>query len=303
MYPTPCDTTLGKYLAGLRKRKGIAQKQLARLLGLKGTAPIVAIEKDRRHPTVKTIEQWISAVDASPVERHLALGKAGYIPNTQLASLDEIIRVINPIAEQLRRSSYPSYIIDFRQNLWAINSVTKAVIGNAEVSALLRMRANLFDCLFNSRLGIRTPQRNILQVETDQIQRVKALNVFRQHEPFYCAYPEYMRGRLELPDEDYDRFARAWRDTPPEPDMEALSLSRLVWNMETPEGQIIYFEVIPEVILGLNNLFFIATHQPYDHPEHPQNQALAEQYLQHFRTGEAPCYRLWDLVDRTLLPA
>jgi hypothetical protein len=51
----------------------------------------------------------------------------------------------------------------------------------------------------------------MLAAEVEQVRRFKVLNINRQHEPFYRAYPECMKGRLGLPDADYERFGLFYR--------------------------------------------------------------------------------------------
>lgn len=264
MYPNSCDTTLGEYLARLRKRKGIAQKHLAGIWGLKGTAPIVAIEKNCRHPTVKTIEQWIQAVEASPIELQIALGIAGYIPITTLPPLEEIISKLTHLLEDLGARNYPAYIVDYRLTLWAANDLTDAITGKSTIKWLMSHHANLFDVFFNTGLGIFGDSPSHMQTKTEQVRRFKQLNIMRQHEPFFCAYPDCMRERLNISKEDYKTFERIWNDTVLSVSSSQPSSSGLQWSMTTSEGTELYFHTVPEVIVSLSN-FFIATHLPY-HP-------------------------------------
>lgn len=293
----PCDESLGEFLAKLRRRKGISQKKLAELLKWKGTAPIVSIEKGRRKPSPETLIDWVDALKGSDLDRHFALGLAGYLPNTQLPPLATIIEHLARFALTFRDQKYPCYIVDYQLTLWVINPLTKALMGDLHPGELLARHVNLFDVFFNGRLGIPIYATASYELKARQIERFKVLNIHRHHEPFFCAYPEYMRGRLDLSDADYAQFEQAWHNT----SVETASQPNvgLVWSLpaQKKNGAPLYFETVPQPIFALNNCFVMATHQPYNNPDDPENVKRVEGYLDRFRPADDPSFTLWESSD------
>lgn len=293
----PCDEPLGEFLAKLRRRKGIPQKTLAELLEWKGTAPIVEIEKGRRRPSPETIIQWVNALKGTDLDRHFALGLAGYLPNTQFPPLATIIEHLTQLAFTFRDQKYPAYIIDYHLTLWVINPLTVALTGKLHPRDLLARHVNLFDVFFNGRLGIPVYETSSFELKARQIERFKVLNIQRHHEPFFCAYPECMKGRLDLPDADYAEFEKAWRSTSSE--TAAQPNIGLVWSLppQQKRGAPLYFETVPQPIFTLNNCFVMATHRPYNHPNDPENVGRVEAYLDSFRPIDEPNFTLWEDGD------
>lgn len=294
--PPPADNALGVYLARLRRRKGVSQLNLAHGMGWRGTSPIVEIEAGRRRPDAETIKRWVAVLGWGVVEETHALGLGRYIAHTTFPHLAQISRVLDAMADNIRRIPYPAYVVDYNVNLWLINEATHAITGRTHPVELLRQHANLFDVLFNSRLDVRSRHHSILNTEREQIRRFKQLNIFRQHEPYYLAYPEYMRGRLDLPDEDYQRFAGIWNEISVDT-VNPTSTVGLVWSWRLPDESLVYFQVYPGLMIDLMNIFLLVVQQPYDHPDYPDNRARIDEYLKEFRERDMPVHKLWEIGD------
>lgn len=291
-----CDETLGEFLAKLRRRKGIPQKQLAERLEWKGTAPIVKIEKGQRRPSPETIIQWVNALGGTDLDRHFALGLAGYLPNTQFPPLSTIIDHLSKLADTFRDQKYACYVIDHHLTLWVINPLTASITGDIHPTELLAKHVNLFDVFFNGRLNIPIYATSSYALKCQQVERFKLLNIHRHHEPFFCAYPDCMRGRLDLSEADYKEFEAAWHDTSVE--TVAQSYVGLVWSLpQTEKHPQLYFETVPQPIFALNNCFVMATHHPFKNPDDADNAERVERYLDTFRPSNEPCHVLWECSD------
>lgn len=293
----PSPEHIGVLLRSIRLRKRIGMRSLAQQMGWGGNTPIIRIEKGQSHPDLTTLERWLDSLDASASERYLAIGLAGYLSHTIWPSLKEIKVVIGEYAQGLSEHPYPAYIVDYGLNVWAINDLTRSITGSNTPENLLRQQIDLFDCFYNSTLNIPVGQHDRLQSSREQIRRFKVLNIQRQHEPFYRAYPNCFRDHPGITEADYARFEADWcrvtvQDPPRRPETNGL-----IWVLQLPDHTELYIQTLPQFIMGLNGCFMMTSHQPYDHPALPDNRLRAENYFRRFRGVDKHTHLLWEYSD------
>lgn len=303
----PPITHVGDYLRMIRKRKGITLRTVNGKMGWKHNVPASRVELHHHDIDEDTLNRWMDALAMTPSERGRALGLAGHLPTTRYPTLAEIKKHITPLLTTLAEHPYPAYIVDYGLNLWAINALTAAITGLNTPESLLKIGISMFDCFYNSALGIPVGIYDRFDSAREQIRRFKALHVQRQHEPFYRAYPEVMRGRYGISATDYAYFASAWcaisADDPPN----VAASQGLVWALrgKGSDGRDLIFHTLPQPILVLNSLFYISYHHPYDHPDYPLNRQYIDHYLTAFRAKarDTPTATLWDHGDPAMVMA
>ncbi|MCS7072816.1 MAG: hypothetical protein NZM00_15025, partial [Anaerolinea sp.] len=200
-----------------------------------------------------TIEQLAQALNLSYLDKFYMYGLAGKIPPLPLPSFEEVTRILDPLVPGIEAWPYPAYILDkLHFRFWAVNaSAIAAIGGRARVNELVN--CTVFQLLFCPRYRITDLFGNDLEtVQRAQIRYYKTLNVWVRHEAYYMEYPERLRDRDGLTEEEYAVFERLWNETFP------YSVNP---NGSRPHIQIsaaaIPFDLVPTPILDLNNLFYI----------------------------------------------
>ncbi|MBK8030968.1 MAG: helix-turn-helix transcriptional regulator [Chloroflexi bacterium] len=293
-------TTFGTALRAFRQREGIGIFDLAARLGWKGTGPVIELEKGRRLPRPSTIDRLGAALRLTPSDIAYLRGLAGYGNITRLPPKEQIIAVLETVAEQVRDYQFPLYITDFRGLYWLINENEITLHGTdySTLEASMRSYLTVFDAIFDSRLDVRGRLVNCDQIEQEHVFRFKARNAFRRHEPFYDEYPDAMSARL-LP-EDYAHFRAVWDQVVLE-----LSPNKLLFpfgNMQhgsvdltisVTDKQVFNFQRVEQQILHVDGLFDLIYYRPVGTGV---EQDATYAYFAAHRPILAQL-RLWELVD------
>jgi len=292
---------LGQKLLKARQRTGLSQFALAVCMGWQGTAPIISIEKGRRLPNPRTIERLADCLNIDEPDRSFLHGIAGYMPIRRLPRLENVKRVLAPVAEELRNYPYPAYILDYQFAFWAINPATAALIGGNPdaISGLLRSFVSIFDIVFDSRLGIRSSLRNLETLDLDQIRRFKFDNLLRRHEPFYLRFLPKMEARLA--GEDYQGLLRAWESV--KTDVQIAPRKGYGGNRAyvefSPDGEtVLKWELTIELIVNLPTYFDLVRYSPVAEGD---NEARCREFCSSFIATDVSDLNLWEVTDPTAL--
>jgi hypothetical protein len=283
---------LGEALRGFRenaKPKKITQFRLANLMQWEGTAPIIEIEKGRRHPRPETLNALGEALQLSPADIAYLHGLAGYREITQMPATEQIKRVLSAVEYDIAQRLYPVYVLDYRFQHWMVNTATATLIGGSvELLRYLMQRGiHGFIVVFDSRLPIRQFFPEPEAIELERMFRFKSHNLYRRHEPFYLAYPDCMKSEL-LP-EDYVRFEKTWH--------EVQIGSEAVFPVH-PEVQIclgqelFLFHIHMVELLHLDRLIYVAYYEPKD--DMSGNRERCEAYFRKHNPTEKSCIHAWD---------
>lgn len=294
---------VGEELHRLRQRRGISQFDLAVCMEWKGTNPVIQIEKGRRVPQPDTIERLANCLGLNYLEVHYLNGLAGYIPPTRLPPKEQVTGTLDYVAGVIADYPYPAYVIDYQFRLWLANPAT-AMWVEGDVDRLRDLMArplNVFDIIFDSRLGFRAQIESPEQTDRDQVFRFKATNAFRQHESFFRSLPGRMNSWLPA---DYVHFARIWHafDINAPAGMGPAHLAAFYARIErgdltalTLDGPVA-FHLQVESILHLGDLFVLVMFAPVISAHVPGNQTRAEAFSRRYARAEQ-IMRLWDLID------
>jgi hypothetical protein len=283
---------LGEVLRSFRERaepKKITQFRLANLMQWEGTAPIIEIEKGRRHPRPETLNALGEALQLSPADIAYLHGLAGYRELTQMPALDQIKRVLSAIEFEIVQRIYPVYVLDYLFQHWMVNTATATLIGGSvELLRFLMQRGiHGFTVVFDSRLPIRQFFPEPEATERERMFRFKSHNLYRRHEPFYLAYPDCMKSEL-LP-EDYSRFEKTWHE---------VQISKDAVFPVHPEVQIclgkelFIFHIHMVELLHLDRLIYVAYYEPKD--DGKWNRERCEAYFLKHNPIEKSCIHAWD---------
>jgi hypothetical protein len=204
----------------------------------------------------------------------------------------QTIDLLTPIADTiLCAHPYPAYVVDFRNDIWACNASTRIFFESQRefVDAVSRP-ANLFHFLFDSRLSVMRTFEGLEEAQAFQIAVFKALNVRRQHEPFYRDFPAWV-GQHLLP-EDAATFARIWAEQHAhEIDDGVLYATRLTFHLHAMPP--ITFQLKSEYVFNFDNIFAVIRYEPDDSP--PGSSDRADALCRPLRP--APPLKLWELRD------
>jgi transcriptional regulator with XRE-family HTH domain len=299
--------SIGEALRRFRQRKGISQFDLAVAMGWKGTNPVIQIEKGRRLPRPDTIERLGVCLGLSYVEVHYLNGLGGYVPPTRLPPQDHVIRTLDQLAGHLARVPYPAAVLDYQYRCWVINPAGLILIDGdpATGRAILARPLDVLQIVFDSRLAIRARIADLENTEKEMTFSFKAINSFRQHEPFFRSLPE--RHAAVLTAEDYQHFARVWRavDLSSVERFDALQVADFYARMEEgdirlrfPECEVVCY-IRREAILHLGDLFQVMTFLPLDPSAHPDNRARAEAIFERYTPTLDDSLKVWELLDVT----
>ncbi|MBK8031329.1 MAG: helix-turn-helix transcriptional regulator [Chloroflexi bacterium] len=169
-------TTFGTALRAFRQREGIGIFDLAARLGWKGTGPVIELEKGRRLPRPSTIDRLGAALHLTPSDIAYLRGLAGYGNITRLPPKEQIIAVLEAVAEQVHDYQFPLYITDFRGLYWLINEneITLHDTGYSSLEASMRHDLTVFDAIFDSKRSTPSTLTPWLRGCCPQITRISA---------------------------------------------------------------------------------------------------------------------------------
>ncbi len=228
-------------------------------------------------------------------------GLAGYIKPTPLPTKQQITSILEVYYQEIQRHPYPAIIIDYRNNLWAINPAAAVFVGSYEVAAnLLKERMfNLFELFFNTRY-FGPDIAEIDGLHRRQIILFLMTNLYRRHEPFWQRYPKCWDGQLTPP--DYRRFEIMWNDVCAKYLDSFTSSERFVREVtkysyvtfQTPTGIPIQFKVMAETPSYFYNNFFQVLYYVLDNDEDKQE---AENFFKSFQGKDTSKLKEWKLRD------
>lgn len=289
---------LGNTIKAFREQaqpRKISQFRLAVMMNWEGTAPIVEIEKGRRHPRPETLNALGEALQLSHADIAYLHGLAGYREITVMPPLEQIKRVLKAIEGDIAQRLYPVYVMDYQFRFWMMNSATAAFQGGSLdlVTIMMKQGIDGLSMGFDSRLPIHegfTNAEHVEVIECETIFRFKAHNLYRRHEPFYLAYPECMKGRL-IP-EDYARFVQRWNEV----DVRMQDVYPITPRLVERIGSIgLTFDIHMVEILHLDRLLFVAYYEPKD--DESGNRERCESYFTKHGPREKTCVRVWDFWE------
>jgi hypothetical protein len=279
-----------KHFREQAKPKKISQFQLAVLMNWEGTAPIVEIEKGRRHPRPETLDALGEALQLSPADIAYLHGLAGYRAVTTMPPIEQIKRVLEAIEPDIAQRRFPVYVMDYQFRFWMMNSALAVFEGGS-----LEVLANQFRYGIDGvSMGFDThlledhddfPGREAM--EREALFRFKSYNLYRRHEPFYLAYPDCMRERLKP--EDYTRFVHRWNEVDVRMQDIYTITPQLIYYLGTST---MVFNVHMVEIMHLDRLFFVAYYEPSE--DGTGNRERCETYFTQYSLGEKCCLRAWD---------
>jgi hypothetical protein len=272
----------------------ISQFRLAAMMNWEGTAPIVEIEKGRRHPRPETLNALGEALQLSHADIAYLHGLAGYREITLMPPLEQIKRVLHTIEPEIAQRLYPVYVMDYKFRFWMMN--TASAYQRESLDTLITTMKQGIDGLtmgFDSRIPFQqgsSSAGHAEAMERETIFRFKAYNLYRRHEPFYLAYPECMKGRL-LP-HDYIRFAQRWNEI----DVRMQDVYPITPQLiERIGSTVMIFTVHMVEILHLDRLLFVAFYEPKD--DEAGNRERCEAFFAANSPREKICFRAWDLWE------
>jgi hypothetical protein len=267
----------------------ISQFRLASMMQWEGTAPIVEIEKGRRHPRPETLNALGEALQLSPADIAYLHGLAGYREVTVMPPIEQIKRVLKPIEPDIAQRLYPVYVMDYRFRFWMMNSASAASANGSldHLTFLMKQGIDGLTMSFDSRILQYHDPADRERTERETIFRFKAYNLYRRHEQFYLAYPSYVQMRL-LP-EDYARFEQCWNEV----DVRMEDVYPITPQLVERVGSYtLMFDIHMVEIVHLNRLFFAAYYEPKDDGAGNRERCEAF-YVQNSPTQKA-CICAWD---------
>lgn len=116
---------LGEAIKAFREQaqpKKISQFRLAAMMHWEGTAPVIEIEKGRRHPRPETLNALGEALQLSPADIAYLHGLAGYRETTVMPPIQQVRRVLQAIEPDIAQRLYPVYVMDYRFRFWMMNN-------------------------------------------------------------------------------------------------------------------------------------------------------------------------------------
>jgi hypothetical protein len=286
---------LGNAIRSFREQaqpKKISQFQLAVLMGWEGTAPIVEIEKGRRHPRPETLNALGRALQLSPADIAYLHGLAGYREVTTMLPTDQIIRVLEAVAPEIAQHFYPVYIMDYQFRFWMMNTAVAAFDGGSLDHSINSMRQGIdgLTMSFTSRPRSNRDFAYEAVMEADTIFRFKAYNLYRRHEPFYLAYPQSMQAKLTP--EDYARFERRWNEV----DVRIQDMYPINPQLtHRRESMILTFDIHIVEIPHLDRQLFAAYYTPAR--DESGNRERCEAHFAEYSPTDRGCIRAWDFPE------
>lgn len=123
------------------------------MMNWEGTAPIVEIEKGRRHPRPETLNALGEALQLSHADIAYLHGLAGYREITVMPPLEQIKRVLQTIEPEITQRFYPVYVMDYQFRFWMMNGAS--AYQRESLDPLIKMMKQGIDGLsmgFDSRM-------------------------------------------------------------------------------------------------------------------------------------------------------
>lgn len=237
------------------------------------------------------IEALAQAFELSYPDSMYLYGLAGKIPSTRTPSLAQITQSFDTLVSGLQDFPFPAYVLDSRLfRFWMVNSPTIALIGG--YNRMLELaNCSVFQLLFSPRFGITGLFGDSLRrIQIEQIRRFKALNILRRHEEFYMEYPERLRDKDGLTDEEYAVFEETWNAVSPDsrPSANYAAAADLAFDFG---DQRIIFHLTAETVLDLGNLFSISWFNLWNR-EYEEVANLLFNSI-----GKQPCVKVWELPN------
>ncbi len=278
---------LGETIRSFREQaqpRRVSQFRLATLMRWQGTAPVIEIEKGRRRPRPETLNALGEAMQLSPADIAYLHGLAGYREPTAMPPAEQVQRVLHAIEPDLAQRLYPVHVLDFQFRHWMVNTATAALVGGSLGTArdLMRRGVHGFDVVFDSRLPVRQSFVDPESVERERVFRFKSHNLYRRFEPFYRAYPERMKDRLNPA--DYARFAACWDQIEVGMDQVFPVHPEVTVRLGSDE---ITFAIHMVELLQLDRLLYIGYYEPKDEPA--GNRRRCEAYFTRYNPSEKSC--------------
>lgn len=203
----------------VRKQLG-TQKQVAEKIGFtQGHLSKLESGNHNAIPPTEYLQRLARIARLSYAEEALWIGMAGHLPWTYMPNANQVETVLNIYCEDIARDKFPSYIIDFRLMIWAMNSASYNATDFNTGIQILQHQTTLFDTLFNSSnfgesesalMDTLFDSSTIRNIQKIPIIIFNLLNMMRRHEPFYKMYPMYVEKRLKENPRDAHRFREAW---------------------------------------------------------------------------------------------
>jgi hypothetical protein len=203
-------SAFGAMISAARRRRGWRPIDLAMAMGWSGTAPVYRIERpgpDAPRPHPDTVNLLAQTLDLDYADRMTLLGFAGHVMDTEPLTAREEARVVGWAHSMLGPAPDPTFLVDFRDRILAINGGFRWLLGwdsNAADEWLRRGITNL-DLLWDPALGLRQRHEHADAVAEALLMRFKLYNRLRRHEAWYRAYPGC---RAHLPG-----FVESWERT------------------------------------------------------------------------------------------
>ena len=285
---------LGKVIRTFREQAKpgkISQFRLAVMLNWEGTAPLIEIEKGRRHPRPETLNALGEALQLSPADIAYLHGLAGYRQITVLPPLEQIKQVLEGLEPDIEMRPYPVYVMDYRFRFWMFNSAAAAFHGGS-LDRLTGMMREGVDCLrmvFDSRLAGGPRFSSAEALERESVFRFKDYNLYRRHEPFFQAYPECMRDYL-IP-EDYERFVQRWNEI----DAGKPEVYPVLPQLVEQTAASLRFDVHIVEIPHLDRALFAAYYEPKD--DDTGNRERCEAFFTRHSPKRRRCIHAWDFPE------
>jgi transcriptional regulator with XRE-family HTH domain len=257
-------------------------------------------EQGRQKISPGNIHMMARALDLAYEEEIYWLGLAGHLASTPVPTKEQIIPILNIYSKEIQRHPFPALIVDYRNNLWAINAPAAIFVGSYEVAAeyLEKQMMNLFDIFFSVELGFGSEVEGIAESREHQIMLFLITNLHRRHEPFLQSYPECWKHHLS----DYNEFKRLWNkvcqtylDSFVSPEgliQRAVDVNYV--QFQTYTGIPVGFKVMAESYNYFNNNFFQVLYYVLDNDEDKQEAA---NLFKDFQGKDASKLNQWELRD------
>jgi transcriptional regulator with XRE-family HTH domain len=292
--------TLGEHIREVRKQKGLTHLDLSFELPFRITpATLSRWENGHQVPKSENIHDLAKTLEVSYFEEIYWLGLAGYIAPTRMPPKEQIISALELFYRDVAEHPYPTYIMDYRSNYWAVGPATTGLMEDyGKTSSVLRDFTNVVSRVFDSRIGTKQRVVNLEQVRIEQVRRFIARNIHRRHEPFWQDYPECLRGQLN--DSDYAIFEQVWmqidiagRDVSKVAESVAQAMYGYI-TVRLSTGEEIKFKLIPEPIhYFFGNLFEIIWY----YPASDQDRLKADRHFGEYKNLNPDRLKLWNLRD------
>lgn len=218
-------------------------------------------------------------------------GLAGKIPSTLTPTLSQIIQSFDTLISGLQNFPFPAYVLDSRYfRFWMINSPTMALIGGFD-RVIELANCSVFQLLFSPRFGISILLgESLRRIQIEQVRRFKALNILRRHEEFYMEYPERLRDKDSLTDDEYAVFEETWNTVSPDSKSAANYTVAADLAFDLGEHRIV-FHLTAETVLDLGNLFSISWFNLWNREYEGAARVLFNS------AGSQHCVKVWELPD------